>query len=171
VSRVLHRLNGPLSIEHSNVTFISFEVNSNVTIVLLSAAGGAIVSIVVGATVSIIHTCSAGVLSSSPLPSFARTANVCEPSLKLRENGDVHAVATSPSMLHSNFAVSTFAVNRNVDTEALENSAGASVIIVSSGPVGRPLSLPVPLLGFLSGTLQLASASTIRDTRRIRISR
>src|SRR5690606_11377152 len=92
------------SSEHSKLTFISFETNSKRTIVLLSAAGGALVIVVTGAAVSISHTCSAGEASPLPSPLTARTANVCGPSPRERANGDVHGAAGSPSTLHSNRA-------------------------------------------------------------------
>src|SRR5690606_2988408 len=106
------------------------ERNSKRTVALLSAAGGAPRIIVSGATVSIVHACSAGVSSPLPARSIARTENVCVPSPSVRVYGEAHALGASPSTRHSNVAAGSSATNANVEAATPLNAAGADVIVV-----------------------------------------
>ena len=57
----------------------SVEVNVNVADVLATAPDGPAVIVVLGATVSTVHVRVAGVGSTFPSVSIARTRKVCEP--------------------------------------------------------------------------------------------
>ena len=69
---------GPSSL-HSNVEPDSVEVNANVAVVAVTVPLGPLVIEVFGAVRSIVHVRVAGVASTLPVESFARTENVCEP--------------------------------------------------------------------------------------------
>ena len=59
----------------------------------------------VGGVVSTVQMRLAGVASIPPKPSKARTAKVCEPSVRLLKlAGEAQVLKTAPSKLHSNVA-------------------------------------------------------------------
>ena len=70
----------------------SFAENVNCAVVSVVVAGGPDVIVVCGGVVSTDHEAEAGVASTLPAVSFARTANVCAPSASAEYVlGDVHA--------------------------------------------------------------------------------
>ena len=76
---VVQTVNVPPSTRHSNVEGVSPDVNAHVGVVSLVAPLGPPVIVVSGATVSTVHVRVAGVASTLPTASRARTWNVCEP--------------------------------------------------------------------------------------------
>ena len=154
-----------MSIEQSNVTLSSVELNVNAAVTLLSAAGGPAVSIVSGATVSVVHSRSAGVRSSLPEGSIARTEKLCGPSGSVRTYGDWHGCASSWSIRHSNVARGSSDENRNVACPLPLNASGAWSIRVSGAWVSPGVSTPpspAPAsgsIGCLSETLQPPASS------------
>jgi hypothetical protein len=72
----------PPSSRHSKVDPASVAVNPNVAVVVETVPLGPLVIEVLGATVSTVHVSVAGVASTLPEPSFARTENVCEPLVR-----------------------------------------------------------------------------------------
>src|ERR1041384_5385104 len=159
----MHGREPALSSEQSKAAPASLDLNENCAVTLLSAAGGPSVSMVSGATVSIVQRCSAGVSSPLPAASIARTENECEPSESVRAYGDRHGWATSRSIRHSNVAVGSSDENRNVAWPARLNAAGASSFVVwgasvSIGPPPPP-SGPASVRACLAGTLQPAASA------------
>jgi len=75
----VHAEYAPPSSLHSNVEPASVEVNANVAVVELTVPLGPLVIDVFGAVRSIVHVRVAGVASTLPVESFARTEKVCEP--------------------------------------------------------------------------------------------
>jgi hypothetical protein len=72
---------GPPSSEHWKLTPASFALNSNVALVLVVSAGGPDSIVVTGAVRwPIAHSYSAGVGSTVPAASLARTSSRCSPS-------------------------------------------------------------------------------------------
>src|SRR6185295_3612095 len=122
---LVHGRKPPLSSEQSNVTDASLERKLNCAMTLLSWAGGPLSSIVSGATVSIVHTRSAGVSSLLPAASTALTEKLWLPSDSVRTYGDWHGCATSLSIRHWNVAVGSSDENRNVAWPLRLNMSGA----------------------------------------------
>jgi hypothetical protein len=71
--------NAPPSSAHANDEPPSLDVNDNVAPCANVVAAGALVIVVSGASVSTVQVRDAGVGSTLPAPSFARTRNVCDP--------------------------------------------------------------------------------------------
>src|SRR5262245_21632321 len=122
---------------HSNVALVSGELNTNVGVASFDGFGGRSVSTSAGPTVSIVHWCVAGVPSTLPAASIARTANPCAPSARVTVAGDEHGVKPLPSTEHSNAAPSAAgdAANLNEATPTVSTSLGPTVITVSGGIV------------------------------------
>ena len=78
-----HVTNGAPSSEHSNVEPDSLAEKLKLALVLAVAAGGPAEIVVSGATVSIVQLAVAGVASTLPAASVARTRNWCVPSARL----------------------------------------------------------------------------------------
>ena len=91
VTGSVHATNGPPSRLHSYVTGLSFEEKSNVAVVEFVAAGGPLTIVVSGGVPSTVHVRDAGVGSTLPAASTARTSKVCEPSARpVKVTGSVH---------------------------------------------------------------------------------
>src|SRR5918999_1594940 len=87
--------NAAPSSEHSKVEFDSLEVKEN--------GGPSDASEVLGAVVSAVHVRVAGVASTLPAASIARTRNVCDPAdSPVTVRGDVHAAHAPLSTWHWN---------------------------------------------------------------------
>ena len=96
--------------------------------------------VVSGAVVSTVNVRDAGLASTLPTASIARTENVCAPSTRpLRARGEPQTSKAPPSSLHSNELVSSTGspakVKVAVGTAIVEPSAGPPVIVVSGGVV------------------------------------
>ena len=87
----MHGTYGAPFSEHSYVTGLSFEEKSNVAVVEFVATGGALTMVVSGGVASTVHVRDAGVGSTLPAASTARTNSVCEPSARpAKVTGSVH---------------------------------------------------------------------------------
>ncbi|MFP2964290.1 hypothetical protein ACLEPN_42955 [Myxococcus sp. 1LA] len=76
----MHAVEGAPFSEHWYVTGLSFELKSNVAVVAFVTAAGPLTMVVSGAVASTVHVRVAGVGSTLPAASTARTARVCSPS-------------------------------------------------------------------------------------------
>ena len=112
-------LNAPPSTAHSNVPGLARGERERRPTVRPGSSPAAIASTV--------KVCSAGEGSTLPAGSFARTKNVCAPSVNVRASGDVQAAYAPSSTLHSNVAVGSSEVNTNGD--------GPDTIVVSGAAV------------------------------------
>src|SRR5688572_27821462 len=99
-------MNTPTSRVHSNVDPGSLEEKTNVASVAVVVASGFALIVVSGAAVSgggeIVHHWLAGVGSTLPSPSTARTAKVCVATARPEYSAGVsHATNAAPSREHS----------------------------------------------------------------------
>jgi len=87
---------------------------------------------VTGGVVSTVHVFAAGVSSTLPASSRARTRNVCDPSASgpAYARGDVHVTYVAPSRLHSNVAVPSELVNVSDADELFVVLGGPPVSVV-----------------------------------------
>src|ERR671917_371365 len=86
-----------------------------------------------GATV---HARSAGVTSTFPAASFARTSNACDPTASPEyDRGETQTAHTDPSSRHSNVEPASGEENSNTAEAALTVPLGPLVITVSGGVV------------------------------------
>lgn len=121
---------------HWNVEPASVEVKVNVETLELLFAGGPLVMVVSGRTVSMVHVYEAGVASTLPAGSMARTWKVCEPSASAPvANAEVQALNAEPSTLHWKVEPACVAVKENEDVAEFEMSGGCAVMVVSGGIV------------------------------------
>ena len=105
VNGVVHDAKDPPSTRHWNVEPASVEVNENVGVLSLVVPDGPAVIEVSGGVVSTVKVRLAGVRSTFPAASSARTSKVCEPSVSATVvNGEVQAVNAPPSTRHWNVA-------------------------------------------------------------------
>jgi hypothetical protein len=110
-------------------------VNWKPTVAFVVVAGGACVIVVFGAVVSTVKALLAGLESTFPTASTARTWKVCEPVLtEAVVCGELQEVNEAESTRHWNVAVS-LAVNSNVGVESLVGPVGPAVIVVSGAAV------------------------------------
>jgi hypothetical protein len=129
-------VNVRVSRAHSNVAVASGEVKLKLAVVALVVAAGLAVMLVSGATVSTVHVKLAGVPSTFPAASLARTLNVCEPSTSVEYGfGLVQAVNAGVSRAHSNEAVASGDVNEKLAELAVVTAAGLAVMFVSGATV------------------------------------
>jgi hypothetical protein len=109
----------------------SLEVKSNAALAEAVSAGGFEVIVVFGATASTVHVWTAGVASTLPAGSIARTRNVWEPLVRpLYGFGLVHAEYPPVSSSHWNVEPAWLEVKLKL-TEPVLGLAGAAVIVVS----------------------------------------
>jgi hypothetical protein len=78
----VHAAQAPVSSWHWKPAVVSGEVKAKLALVSGVVAAGPDVIVVSGATVSIVHVTLAGVASTLPDESVARTRKVCEPSAR-----------------------------------------------------------------------------------------
>ena len=74
--------NAAASRRHSNVTPVSVPENVKAAVAVLIAPVGPVLIVVSGAAVSTVNVRVAGVASTFPAASRARTSNVCAPSAR-----------------------------------------------------------------------------------------
>src|SRR5687768_6219474 len=91
--------------------------------------------VVSGAVASVIvHAKLAGVASTLPAPSIARTANVCGPTARPAYScGEAHDANAAPSSEHSNSESISFDLNVTVALVAEVVACGLSRSVVSGG--------------------------------------
>src|SRR5262249_4917282 len=112
VNGEVHAPNTPASRRHSKRTPLSFAVNENEGLELFEGFAGDAVIVVSGAVRSTTQVNDAGVGSTLPAASIARTWKVCEPSARVPVlNGDVQATNAPLSMRHSKRDPSSLEVN------------------------------------------------------------
>src|SRR5918998_2191183 len=143
------------SSEHSKAEPDSLELKWNEALVLVVAAGGAVVMVVCGAAVSTVIIRLAGLVSVLPAASVARTSNVCAPS----ENapvvcGEVHAAKAAASTRHWKLAPASLE-NPNVGVESPVSPVGPESIVVC----GAAVSTVIARLAGLASVLPAASVA------------
>ena len=140
-----------VSRRHSNVAPGSL-VNVNVCVVAVIGPDGPPVMVVsgAGATTATVNVRVAGVASTLPAASLARTANVCWPSARfVYACGDVLVANAAPSRRHSNVAPGSLVKANDAELEVMV-PVGPLVIVVSGAAVstvnvrvaGEPSTLP-----------------------------
>ncbi|XSF08636.1 hypothetical protein VZP55_30365 [Myxococcus faecalis] len=145
---------------HSYVTPLSLESKSNVASVEAVVPDGPLTMVVSGATVSTVHVRVAGVPSTLPALSRARTASVWLPwDRLLNVAGEVHAANVPPSRLHSKSAGVSVEVKANVALFEFVVPVGPEVMLVSGATVS---TVQVRLAGVAS---KLPAASTARTCK------
>jgi len=115
-------------------------VNEKLGFELADGLLGCTVIVVSGPIVSTSHVNDAGVPSTLPTASMARTWNVCEPCDRLEYDcGLVHATNPPPSSWHSNDAtpvpVTSLPVNENAAEVLATGFVGLEVMLVSGAVV------------------------------------
>ena len=126
----------PLSTRHWNVEPGSFAENSKVGVALLDGSAGTTVKELSGATVSTVHVWAAGLASTLPAASVARTENVWLPSERRPIVSGLEHVAQAPaSTRHSNVEPGSLAENSKVGASSLDGSAGTSSSVVFGAAV------------------------------------
>ena len=124
-----------MSTWHSKVEPVSVEVNAKVGVVSLVGFGGPLVIVVFGAVMSIVNVCEAGVGSTLPAASMARTSNVCVPAASVAGvKGTCRPRSAAVSMRHWNVEPASVEVNAKVGVVSLVGS-GPAVIVVSGAMV------------------------------------
>lgn len=115
---------------------LSDELNVKTALVDATVPDGPESIAVSGGVLSMVHVRDAGVGSTFPAPSRARTANVCVPSPKPEYIfGDTHAANPEPFNEHSNDAPTVSDENVKVALLALVADGGAESILVSGAVV------------------------------------
>src|SRR5918999_6408181 len=117
----------------------SLPVNSNAALVSRVGEAGVAVSSVSGARPTV-HSCTAGVGSTTPKERFARTSKRCAPSLspptKCGEAQDCHS---EPSSAHSKVTPAVLEKNLNWAPESAVGESGAESSEVSGGGGGATI--------------------------------
>jgi len=132
VCGLVHAANGAASRLHSKVAPVVSDVKSKVAVVSFVGPAGADVIVVSGAVVSTVQVRVAGVGSTFPAISAARTSKVWLPSESaLYAFGLEHGENGAPSSLHSKLDPGSLEVNVNAAAVALVGSAGPEPIVVS----------------------------------------
>ena len=137
---------GP-SRRHSNVEPDSVEENVNDGALFADVPAGPVLIVVSGAVVSTVNVRVAGVGSTLPAASIARTENVCVPSASVPEEcGDVQRAndpsPPGPSSLHSNVEPDSDDVNENGGPPAANVVSGGVVSTVNVRVAGVGSTLP-----------------------------
>src|SRR5918999_804385 len=140
----------PLSIRHWNVTLSSLATQLNVASVLTVVASGPDSIVVTGAVppvpAPIVQVWTAGVLSTLPETSTARTSKRCSPSARpVSVSGDSHGPNASASSLHWKVMSLTLSVplKRNTAVLLVLGSAGACRICVCGATGSTEIAGPV----------------------------
>ena len=135
----MQRFHWPPSSWHSKRTVPSEEEKVKVAEVELTLALGPLSIVVPAATVSTVHVLVAGLWSTFPAPSIARTEKVCAPSASpVYDFGDVQAPHDPVSSLHSKWAPPS--ADEKVNEASFE----------ATGPVGPP---PMVVSGAIVSTV------------------
>ena len=136
VAGLVHAVQAPVSTRHWNVEPASSAENSKVGLALLDGSAGTTVKELSGATVSTVQVWAAGLASTLPAPSVARTENVWLPSARRPiVSGLEHTAQAPASTLHSNVAPGSLAENSKEGASSLDGSAGASSRVVFGAAV------------------------------------
>ena len=120
---------------HSNVANSPGTAKPKVGVESFPGDGGTALIVVSGAEVSTVKALEAGVASTLPASSVARTWNVCAPPASAGEViGEAQGANAPPSMLHWNVEVS-FAEKRNSGVESFVCAGGPRSIVVCGAAV------------------------------------
>ncbi len=150
---------GP-SRRHSKLEPVSLEENANVAEFVVIVPVGPESIVVFGAAVSTVKVREAGVGSTLPAVSRARTSNVCAPCARfVYACGDVHGANAALSRRHSNVEPGLVEVNANDGDALLVAPVGPLVIAVSGNEVS---TVNVREAGVAS-TLPAASVARTRN--------
>jgi hypothetical protein len=130
------------SSEHSKLDPASLAVNENVATMSVVLVGGAEVIVVCGGVVSgacTVHEWLAGVASTFPAASRARTWKVWAPAATVYVLGVVQPANAEPSSEHSNVDPASLEVNENDALVLVVPEVGADVMVVFGGVVSAVL--------------------------------
>src|SRR4051812_35115202 len=154
-------MNAPPSSEHSYVTPEAGEPKVNETSrPVVDAFAGPTLIAVSGVDVSTDHSCIAGVGSTLPAASTARTVNACAPSVTLTMSGELHAANAPLSILHSNVTLPP------PGSVPVNDSAGSIVLSSDGGPItswvsgGVASTFHVCIAGVSSITLPISAETS-----------
>jgi hypothetical protein len=137
--------NAAPSSEHSKLDPVSVDVNSNCAVVLDVVAGGPAVIVVWGATVSTVMLRPAGLASTFPAESIARTSKVCAPWVSVDVVwGEEQGANDAESTRHWKVDVS-LAVNSYVGVVSFVGPLGPAVMVVSGGVVSAACTVQARL--------------------------
>ena len=150
----------PPSSEHSKLEPVSLEAKAKLAEFDWLAAPGCVVIEVSGAVMSYVHVRVAGVASTLPVPSVARTASVWTPLLRPAGRcGDSQSAQAPPSSAHSKLTSASSAENVKVASWVGPEVGGPEAIVVC---------------GAVASTVQVCSAGVASSTpsaRRARTAR
>jgi hypothetical protein len=125
-----------VSSEHSRAEPVSLAENEKPALVLVVVAGGAEPIVVSGATVSIVQLCVAGVASTLPAPSLARTRNWWASSARPEYwRGEAQDAKAAPSSEHSNVTPDSLDEKLKLALVLDVSADGAEEIVVSGATV------------------------------------
>src|SRR5215210_7420913 len=134
VSGVEHELHAPASTRHSKLEPAWSAENANVGVASFVRPAGPLSIVVSGAAVSTVKPRDAGVGSTLPAKSVARTSNVCAPSASgAVVSGAEQPLQAPPSTRHSNVVPSSSEEKPNVGVVSFVAPAGPESIVVSGG--------------------------------------
>src|SRR5918992_1006971 len=120
---------------HSNVAPARLEVNSSVALEASVGSAGPEVIVVSGAGRTV-HVWLAGVWSTLPAASLARTRKLCTPADRsVSWTGELHELNDSPSTAHSKLEPASLDENTRVALVLSESEGAESELIVVSGAV------------------------------------
>ena len=136
----MHAANAALSSEHSYVEPSSLDENAKLALVFCVVAGGAALMVVSGAVVSmIVQTQAAGLGSTLPDPSTARTSSVCRPAPRfVYMTGSPHSLqppSLSLSRRHSNSSRWTSPSSTSVLSVPTTSNRAVPEWLGSAGPL------------------------------------
>src|ERR1043166_1926646 len=157
VNSEVHAANAPPSTSQANAAVASPELNPNVPVAVFDSAAGLEVIITDGGVASTVQLLVAGVGSTRPEVSRARTAKLCAPSPRVNARGEVQAANAAPSSEHCSVAVGSGEWNANVTSAAVVEPAAGPEVITVSGAVESTVQLSIAGVGSA-----LPAASTAR---------
>ena len=137
----MHSVNGPRSSEQSNRVTGSFAVNANVASLAVVGSAGPEVIVTTGGPVRV-QLYTAGLASTLPSGSTARTWNSCDPKVTSSySRGEVQAVKTAPSSEHWKVVSGSLLVKVKSASSSGVWLAGPAVTVVSGGTPGGGSSM------------------------------
>jgi hypothetical protein len=148
---VLHEVQLPVSSLHWNVLPVSLDVKVKSARTDATVPEGPLVIVVFGAVRSMVQVFTAGVPSTLPALSIARTRNVCEPALSAEYGlGEVHATQLPLSSWHWKVLPVSLAMKEKLavvdltlpDIPIVIAVSGATVSTVHVRVAGLPSTLP-----------------------------
>ena len=136
VKGVVQVVQPPPSRSHSNVDGDSVEPRPKVGVAVALGLAGVGASDVFGAVRSTVQACAAGVASTLPAASSARTSNVCAASVSpVYDAGLEQSANAPPSIRHSKPGPASDAVNEKLALVEFDADGGEEVMVVFAGVV------------------------------------